>query len=131
MQQHGYQEDNDEARQTDEQQQNNDHTAKDADVEQPRHYSGGTIKGSQRILEGRDVPKPSQLQDGDQEKFDAAPEPGDDEPQPAPAGMKPNDLITLPPGSVKAPSSIPGAPPTDVVVPEKEEDEAEPKEEDE
>lgn len=95
-------------------------------IERPRHYTGGNItEEGKRILEGRDLPKPGQLQEGDQELYDNGPAPQEDLP-PAPVGMKPNDLIAMPPGSVNAPSSFPGgAPPTDVVVPEPEEPPAE------
>jgi hypothetical protein len=107
---------------TQQREQQTDHTAKDAATIPPKHYTGGTIKDGKSFLEGRDAPKPNQLQEGNQEQFDnPGGTPKEDLP-PAPAGMKPNDLINLPPGSVNAPSSFPGGtPPTDVVVPEPDE----------
>jgi hypothetical protein len=79
-----------------------------------------------KTLPGRDVPKEGQMSAHDQEQLDnPQPKVVDEDLPLAPVGMKPNDLISLPPGSVNAPPSIPGAPPTDEVVPEPEEPPAE------
>lgn len=78
-------------------------------TETPKHYSAGTVKPQ---LGGRDVPKQGQYGTGDEAKFAESKDDMEvvpDDPPPAPAGAKPNDLVSMPPGSVSAPSSFPGS----------------------
>lgn len=92
-----------------------DDTAQGAATETPKHYSSGSVKPKATKTEGDETPPPVP-----------------DAPPPPPPGLKPNDLVAMPAGSVSAPSSFPGGtPPVDVVVPEATEPEGEPKQEDE